>query len=113
MIVTGKFLEVTEIRDVNFVRDGVQKQLVSFSYLIQWNISLGESGKQSSQEIVAEQLYEKGKEPTNLVVGKINDDALYDITIYFHASRTKDGRVFNAVRLYKFTPHVDSYGFQE
>lgn len=113
MIITGKFIELMDIRPVTFVRDGIQKKLLSYIFLIQWNITLGESGRLSSQEILAEQLYEEGKEPQNLKIGKIDDENLYDITIYFHTSKSKEGRYFNQVKLYKFTPHVDNYGFQE
>lgn len=111
MIITGKFLEVTDIRDVNFVREGAQKTLKAYSFLVQWNIS-SESGASRSQELVVERLYEPDKAP-NMPVGKIADENWYEMTIFFHASRSsKDGRVFNQIRLYKYSLPCD-YGYQE
>lgn len=110
MKVNAKFLEVTEIRDVNFVKDGIQKTMKAYSYLIQWSIFVGEHGQQRSQELVVEALYDADKTP-QLLVGKIADETTYEMSIYFHANRTKDGRVFNSVRLAKFSPaNENNYG---
>lgn len=111
MIITGKLLEVTEVRDVTFIREGVQRTLRSISFLLQWFI-YSDSGKKSSQEMVAEILYDVDKAP-DFKVGKITDDNFYDITVYFHANRTKDGRVFNSIRIYKYAVHSETFGSVE
>ncbi len=99
----AKFIQVTEIRPINFTnREGIQKSLVSVSYQIQWLI-YSESGKTYTQDLVVESLINPDQ-LGNLKVGPITDEQWYDMQINFSVNRSRDGRYFNSIRLTQFSP---------
>lgn len=102
-----RILEVTQVRPVEFVRDGITHHKQSYNYLVQWNIYT-EQGTAISHEMVVEKLYDPDRCP-EYGVGKLDDSVAFDINVSFHANRSKEGRVFNSIRLETFYPHQD-YG---
>ncbi len=106
MIIPAKFIAVTDVRNVNFTnRNGEQKSLVAVSYQVQWLI-YNEQGKSFTQELIAESLFNPD-DATGVAVGPIEDDRLYDMHISFSVNKTKEGRLFNSVRLTRYSLHHD------
>jgi len=106
MIIPAKFIAVTDVRDVNYTnRNGEQKSLVAVSYLLQWLI-YNEQGKSFTQELVAEMLLNP-EQAVGIAPGNIQDDQSYDMSISFNVNKSKEGRMFNSIRLTRYSPHHD------
>lgn len=106
MIIPAKFIAVTDVRDVNFTnRNGEQKSLVAVSYLIQWLI-YNEQGKSFTQELIAEMMFNP-EQATGIQPGTIQDEQVYDMYVTFNVNKSKDGRMFNSIRLTRYSIHHD------
>lgn len=106
MIIPAKFISVTDVRNVNFTnRNGEQKNLVAVSYLLQWLI-YNEQGKSFTQELLAEMMFNPDQ-AAGVQTGPIQDDQIYDMHVSFNVNKSKDGRLFNSIRLTRYSPHHD------